>query len=31
MIKIKPFINKYKQEGIIFRSEKDEWKKIGEK
>ena len=26
--KIKPFINKYKWEGINFLSEKDDWKKI---
>ena len=26
--KIKPFVNKYKQEGIHFTSEKDDWKKI---
>ena len=26
--KIKPFINKYKWEGIKFPSEKDDWKKI---
>ena len=26
--KIKPLINKYKQDGISFRSEKDDWKKI---
>ena len=26
--KIKPFINKYKWEGINFPSEKDDWKKI---
>ena len=27
--KISPFINKYKWEGIIFLSEKDDWKVIG--
>ena len=27
--KIKPFINKYKWEGINFPSEKDDWKKFG--
>ena len=26
--KIKPFINRYKWEGINFPSEKDDWKKI---
>ena len=26
--KIKPFINKYKWDGINFPSEKDDWKKI---
>ena len=29
--KIKPFINKYKWEGINCPSEKDDWKKIKEK
>ena len=29
--KIKPFINKYTYEEINFSSEKDDWKKIGEK
>ena len=28
IIKVKPFINKYKQEGINFPSEKDDRKKI---
>ena len=27
--KIKPFINKYKWEGINFPLEKDDWKKFG--
>ena len=30
IIKIKPFINKYKWEGINVPSEKDNWKKLRE-
>ena len=29
--KISPFINKYNWEGVIFLSEKDDWKVIGKK
>ena len=29
MTKNKPFINKYKLEGINFASKKDDWKKLG--